>query len=219
MPAKLGEVAVALRATDGFRKNLSFSTGRTFPKHVAKNDVQCRPDRRESACFHLPIPRTGTTLNSPPSMQISSLLKPEQIKLELAQQKRCNAINEVAQLLQGNPSVTNFPGFYEELLARERIESTCLGNEIAFPHARTDYLKGMVLAVGRSPQGVWFENCGETVKLIFVIGTPKRMVTDYLSVVGGLARLLKDAGTRQKLLAATDTDEFIAALTQAELAR
>ena len=30
-------------------------------------------------------------------MQISSLLKPEQIKLELAQTKRCNAINEVAQ--------------------------------------------------------------------------------------------------------------------------
>ncbi len=36
-------------------------------------------------------------------MQSSSLLKPEQIKLELTQQKRCNAINEVAQLLQGKP--------------------------------------------------------------------------------------------------------------------
>jgi mannitol/fructose-specific phosphotransferase system IIA component (Ntr-type) len=152
-------------------------------------------------------------------MQISSLLKPEQIKLELSHQKRCTAINEVAQLLQGNPSVTNFAGFYEELLARERIESTCLGNEIAFPHARTDYLKGMVLSIGRSTRGVWFENCGETVKLIFVIGTPKRMVTDYLSVVGGLARLLKDKGTRDKLLTATDTEEFIAALSQAELAR
>jgi mannitol/fructose-specific phosphotransferase system IIA component (Ntr-type) len=152
-------------------------------------------------------------------MQISSLLKPGQIKLELEQQKRCTAINEVAQLLQPNPNVLNFPGFYEELLARERIESTCLGNEIAFPHARTDYLKGMVLAIGRSPQGVWFENCGQTVKLIFVIGTPKRMVTDYLSVVGGLARLLKDSSTREQLISAPSVEEFIAALTQAELAR
>jgi mannitol/fructose-specific phosphotransferase system IIA component (Ntr-type) len=152
-------------------------------------------------------------------MQISSLLKPDQIKLELVQTKRCNAINEVAQLLQGNPSVVNFPGFYEELLARERVESTCLGNEIAFPHARTDFLKGMVLAIGRSPQGVWFENCGQTVRLIFVIGTPKRMVTDYLSVVGGLARLLKDASTREQLIAATSVDDFIGALTQAEVAR
>ena len=152
-------------------------------------------------------------------MQISSLLNPEQIKLELDQVKRCNAINEVAQLLQTNPNVTNFAGFYEELLARERIESTCLGNEIAFPHARTDSLKGMVLAIGRSTQGVWFENSGQTVKLIFVIGTPKRMVTDYLSVVGGLARLLKDSATRESLIGAPTKDEFIAALTKAESGR
>ena len=152
-------------------------------------------------------------------MQISSLLKPDQIKLELDQAKRCNAINEVAQLLQHNPNVTNFAGFYEELLARERIESTCLGNEIAFPHARTDSLKGMVLAVGRSTGGVWFENSSQNVKLIFVIGTPKRMVTDYLSVVGGLARLLKDASTREQLLTAQGVDEFIATLTKAESGR
>ena len=152
-------------------------------------------------------------------MQISSLLKPEQIKLELDQAKRCNAINEVAQLLQSNPNVLNFAGFYEELLARERIESTCLGNEIAFPHARTDSLKGMVLAIGRSPQGVWFENSSQNVKLIFVIGTPKRMVTDYLSVVGGLARLLKDASTREQLISVPTLDEFIATLTKAESSR
>jgi len=152
-------------------------------------------------------------------MQISSLLKPEQIKMELAEQKRVNAINEVAQLLQSNPNVTNYAGFYEELLARERIESTCLGNGIAFPHARSDSLKGMVLAIGRSTQGVWFENSNETVKLVFVIGTPKRMVTDYLSVVGGLARLLKDAATREKLISAPTTEEFIDTLTQAETGR
>ena len=152
-------------------------------------------------------------------MQISSLLKSDQIKLELDQAKRCNAINEVAQLLQHNPNVTNFAGFYEELLARERIESTCLGNEIAFPHARTDSLKGMVLAVGRSTGGVWFENSSQNVKLIFVIGTPKRMVTDYLSVVGGLARLLKDATTREQLLSVQGVDEFIATLTKAESGR
>jgi mannitol/fructose-specific phosphotransferase system IIA component (Ntr-type) len=152
-------------------------------------------------------------------MQISSLLKPDQIKLELDQGKRCNAINEVAQLLQNNPNVTNFAGFYEELLARERIESTCLGNEIAFPHARTDSLKGMVLAVGRSTGGVWFENSSQNVKLIFVIGTPKRMVTDYLSVVGGLARLLKDASTREQLLTVQGVEEFIATLTKAESGR
>lgn len=169
--------------------------------------------------IHLQFPVSGQRWIDRVIMQISRLLTPAQIKLELSQQKRSSAINEVAQLLQGNPNVLNFAGFYEELLARERIESTCLGNDVAFPHARTDHLKGMVLAVGRSTSGVWFENSGQTVRLIFVIGTPKRMVTDYLSVVGGLARLLKDEATRNHLLSAASEEEFIAALTQAELAR
>lgn len=152
-------------------------------------------------------------------MQISSLLKPEQIKLKLESAKRTTAINEVAQLVQSNPAVVKWEGFYEELLARERVESTCLGNEIAFPHARTDHLKGMVLAIGRSPEGILFENCNQTVRLIFVIGTPKRMVTDYLSVVGGLARILKEPSVRENLINAATTEEFIQRLTDAENGR
>jgi mannitol/fructose-specific phosphotransferase system IIA component (Ntr-type) len=152
-------------------------------------------------------------------MQISSLLKADQIKLKLESTKRTAAINEVAQLVQANPAVVKWEGFYEELLARERVESTCLGNEIAFPHARTDHLKGMVLAIGRSPEGVFFENCNQIVRLIFVIGTPKRMVTDYLSVVGGLARILKEPTVRASLINATTTEEFIQRISEAEAGR
>jgi mannitol/fructose-specific phosphotransferase system IIA component (Ntr-type) len=149
-------------------------------------------------------------------MQISSLLKPEFVRLTLAAQKRVEAIHETAELLANHPSVAQFQPFYEELLARERVESTCLGNEIAFPHARTDALKGMVLSIGRSPQGIPFENCGQIVKLIFVIGTPKRMVTDYLKVVGGLARLLKEAKVREDLLAAESVESFLSRIAAAE---
>lgn len=149
-------------------------------------------------------------------MLISDLLKPAQVKLELSNNKRTAAIHEVALLLEGNPHVTQFQGFYDELLARERVESTCLGNHVAFPHARTDHLKGMVLAVGRSKNGVHFENSDQMVNLIFVIGTPKRMATDYLSVVGGLARVLKDCDVRQKLVEVETPEEFIEIIARAE---
>ncbi|HSI83335.1 MAG TPA: PTS sugar transporter subunit IIA [Candidatus Methylacidiphilales bacterium] len=149
-------------------------------------------------------------------MHISSLLKPEQITLAIQNSKRCPAIHEVALLAKTNPLLLQFEGFYEELLARERVESTCLGNELAFPHARTDHLKGMILCVGRSSQGILFENCGQIVKLIFVIGTPKRMVTDYLSVVGGLARLLKKPELRQELMGVATPEDFIGLIEKAE---
>ncbi|PTY04136.1 PTS glucose transporter subunit IIA [Verrucomicrobia bacterium LW23] len=149
-------------------------------------------------------------------MHISSLLKPEQITLSLQNFKRCPAIHEVALLAKSNPLLLQFEGFYEELLVRERLEPTCLGNELAFPHARTDHLKGMILCVGRSEQGVLFENCGQVVKLIFVIGTPKRMVTDYLLAVGGLVRILKKPELREELMAVTSPEAFISIIEKAE---
>jgi mannitol/fructose-specific phosphotransferase system IIA component (Ntr-type) len=149
-------------------------------------------------------------------MLISQLLQPDQVKLSLDSSKRCQAIHEVALLLEHNPNVVKFEGFYDEVLARERVEPTCLGNEIAFPHARTDHIKGMVLSVGRSQEGVLFENTNQIVRLIFVIGTPKRMAMDYLSVVGGLARILKEASTREKLLKAQTSEDFIQIISDAE---
>lgn len=139
---------------------------------------------------------------------ISKLLQPEYILLDIKNTKRTAAIHEVAVQLANHSEVKNFEAFYEELLARERVESTCLGNEVAFPHARTDHVRSMVLAVGRSKEGVWFENAEQTVRLIFVIGTPKKMVTEYLAIVGALARLLKESSIRESLMTAKTPQEF-----------
>jgi len=45
------------------------------------------------------------------------------------------------------------------------------------------------------------------------------MVTDYLSVVGGLARILKEPSVRENLINAATTEEFIQRLTDAENGR
>ena len=44
--------------------------------------------------------------------------------------------------------------------------------------------------------------------LIFVIAVPQQMVNDYLICVGALARLVRNDGTRQALLAASTPAEF-----------
>jgi mannitol/fructose-specific phosphotransferase system IIA component (Ntr-type) len=148
--------------------------------------------------------------------RLSKLLDPARITLSVQSTKRTAALNEVARLLDGHPDITNFQGFYNELLARERQDTTCLGNELALPHARTEHVKKIVLAVGRSQEGVFFENGNQTVKLLFVLGTPKANPTDYLMVVSSLCKILKDAANRDALLSAATPADFMQTLVAAE---
>ena len=150
------------------------------------------------------------------AVRLSSLLEPARIALNLQSGKRTAALHEVAQLLETHPNVANFPGFYNELLARERLDTTCLGNEIALPHARTEHVKKIVIAVGRSATGVHFENSDQNVRLIFVLGTPKSNPGDYLMLVGSLCRLIKDAASREALLNAPTPEAFIATVQELE---
>lgn len=150
------------------------------------------------------------------SARLSSLLSPENIVLSLQSTKRTQAIHEVARLLETNPDLANFQGFYNELLARERLDTTCLGNEVAIPHARTEHVKKIVIAVGRSTTGVNFENCNQNVRLMFVLGTPKNNPTDYLILVGALCRLIKEPLHRAALLSAPTPEAFIATVKDLE---
>jgi mannitol/fructose-specific phosphotransferase system IIA component (Ntr-type) len=148
--------------------------------------------------------------------RLATLVDPSRILLQVQSTKRTAAINEVAKLLEGHPDVTQFQGFYNELLARERLDTTCLGNEIALPHARTDHVQKIVLAVGRSDAGVLFENGNQTVRLLFVLGTPKANPGDYLQVVSVLCKVFKDPATRDALLKAGSPEDFRDVLVAAE---
>jgi mannitol/fructose-specific phosphotransferase system IIA component (Ntr-type) len=147
---------------------------------------------------------------------LRNLLDPSRIALAVHANRRTAALNEVARLLDGHPSVVNFTGFYNELLARDRLDTTCLGNQIALPHARTEHVTDLVLAIGRSAQGVTFEKDGQTVRLFFVLGTPKSNPMAYLQVVSTLCKIFKDATNREALLSAATPAAFAEVLLAAE---
>ena len=69
-------------------------------------------------------------------MQISSLLDPRRLKLDLVATSRVDAIEEVALQLEDSDMVLDYPKFWDELMEREKIEPTVLGHEIALPHAQ-----------------------------------------------------------------------------------
>ena len=148
--------------------------------------------------------------------RITSLLDPSLIVLQLQSTRRTAALNEIARKLDGHPEVANYAGFYDELLARDRLDTTSLGNGIALPHARTEHVSKIVMAVGRSEQGIVFDDKGEIVRLFFVLGTPKSKPGDYLAVVSALCKLLRDPADRAAFLDAPTAAAFIGAIAAAE---
>ncbi len=148
---------------------------------------------------------------------LADLLDEKQIELELHSRTRDDALREIVDLLQANGKISDAEKFLAALIDRERNASTSAEHGIAFPHARTDLVKEIVICIGRSKEGVRFENSGEPVHLIFVIGVPKQMIQDYLVCVGTLARLAKDDSIRATLLEAKTKAEFIEQLRNASL--
>jgi len=140
----------------------------------------------------------------------SQILQPTRILLDVRATEKNEAILEVAAMVRGEKDVVDFGGFCQELLDRDELRSTAAGYGVAFPHARTDAVKEIVIAGGRSTGGVRFGE--EMVNFIFVIGTPREKVSDYLVAVGGLARKLRTEKTRAALMAAKTPEEFIRAL-------
>src|SRR6201987_2750386 len=147
---------------------------------------------------------------------LADLLTEQQVVLRLRSRKALNAIREIVDVLASEISGRKIaePGaFLERVFAREQMHPSVVENGVAFPHARTDLVDEIVIGVGRSHAGIPFGENRERAHLIFVIGVPERLLSDYLVCVGTLARLVKDETIRSKLLTAETPREFIDALT------
>src|SRR5215468_3705287 len=148
------------------------------------------------------------------------LLHEQQVIMRLRSRKPANAIREIVDVLASDISgrkIDNPKAFLEQVLASEKTHPSVVENGVAFPHARTDLVDEIVIGVGRSRAGIPFGENEHRAHLIFVIGVPERMLSDYLVCVGTLARLVKDETTRSRLLDAETAYEFIEALTAGTL--
>jgi mannitol/fructose-specific phosphotransferase system IIA component (Ntr-type) len=144
---------------------------------------------------------------------LTDLLHEKQVILRLRSRKPANAIREIMQILARTGKIANPEAFLEQVLAREQMHPSVVENGVVFPHARTDLVNEIVVGVGRSRAGIPFGENQQRAHLIFVIGVPERLVSDYLVCVGTLARLVKDDAIRSTLLEAETSREFIDALT------
>ncbi|MDQ6807999.1 MAG: PTS sugar transporter subunit IIA [Verrucomicrobiota bacterium] len=149
--------------------------------------------------------------------QFHELFDPGQVVLDLAARTETEAILEIVEALRNNGRVAQYYEFANAVMEREGRSSTNTNDGVAFPHARTDLVPEIVVGIGRSKAGVRFGQSKSPVHLIFLVGVPQRMVTDYLVTVGTIARIMRPPESRSALMAAETADAFVQLLRDGAL--
>jgi len=151
-------------------------------------------------------------------LTIPDILNPRHVLLNLQASTGDEAIQQVASLLRQDDRVRDWVGFYNTLKDRAHCVETSANFQICIPHTRTDCVNNMVMSVGRAPEGVIFPGTSMPVRYIFCIGLPKEMASEYLRIIGSIARFFKDPLIIERLDAAKTAQEFIAILGEKEMA-
>ena len=144
-------------------------------------------------------------------MRISDYLKEEIICLNLKATEKEEAIRELGSFIRKAKEINNYEMFLKDVLEREKLATTGIGDGVAIPHARTDAVTGFVVAFGKSELGLEFDSIdGKKARLLFLMGTPKTAGLDeYLVLLAHLTRLLKEESFRESLLKAQSPAEII----------
>ncbi len=151
------------------------------------------------------------------SAKLSELLKPDCIELDLQGRKKPEIIREMLGVISGCVDIGNEETLFEELMERERLSSTGIGNGIAIPHCLTPHVETTQLAFGRKLDGVKFDSVdNRPATLFFLLIGPDSNPNLHLQMLSKLARYLHDGTFCRRLLTAKSSEEVIEAFRSKE---
>jgi mannitol/fructose-specific phosphotransferase system IIA component (Ntr-type) len=148
---------------------------------------------------------------------IGDVLQPDHIILALAARDPAGAIQEVLARLGGDERVKDFAALRDAVLAQPAPAIAENGCGICIAHGRTESVTSLVMAAGRSAEGIVFPKVAEPVKLVFVAGIPGAFTSEYLRIVGAIVRMCRDRHQLDRLLTTKDPARFVALLSSGEV--
>ncbi len=151
-------------------------------------------------------------------MKLIELIEKGGVTLKLKAKEKVAVIREMAQILIEKNLITDTEEFFQEILEREKLESTGIGMGVAIPHAQTQATKELALVFGRSEEGVDFSSLDKKPShLIFLVSGPKDKKEEYIRTLAKISRLVKKDEVRIALNKAKTEEEILAIIEKYDL--
>jgi len=147
-------------------------------------------------------------------MDLSELLPKEHVITVKSNEKQL-VIKELIQKLQDLGKLDNADRYYAQVMHRETLENTGVGNGFAIPHVRTDSVKKLLTIFGICNEPVEYESFdNQPVKYVMLSIFPTSLSTKYLYLVGMMARIFSNTEKREKIDAARTPSKIYPILTK-----
>jgi mannitol/fructose-specific phosphotransferase system IIA component (Ntr-type) len=146
-------------------------------------------------------------------MRLTELIQPEAVVTGVPSTSRDELLAAIVDDLDAKGFIADRSATARDLLARETVMSTGVGNGVAIPHAYTNGVKRMIAGLYRTREPIPFgapDDAG--VDLFFVVLGPKDSRRDHIRVLARVSRLIGHVDFREDLRHAEDAQAVTAVL-------
>lgn len=146
-------------------------------------------------------------------MRLANLLDEALVAHHLQATTKREAIEELLALVGKKFPDYNYKTILQSILDREEVENTSYGRGIAFPHARTDAVSEMHIAVGISPDGLSDRTPdNKPLQMICLMLTPSSIARLYLQTLSAFASFGRNPENLAAVIRATSPGTVIDAI-------
>ena len=143
-------------------------------------------------------------------MTVSDVLKNDRIALHLKSDTKESALKELTELLYKSGALTDKDAFLNDVLTRESISTTGIGNGIAIPHGKSANVLETTVAIGRSEKQLEWESVDDKpVNFIVLLAVNENDRTGvHVKLLSQMARKLASEETCRRLVDAKTAEEI-----------
>ena len=143
-------------------------------------------------------------------MKLSDLLHKDFIIADLKGTAKEDVINELVDLFKDDSRVIDLKKVREAVLEREKIMSTGVGKGFAIPHGKTNAVKEILAAFGKTDSSIDYQALdNQPVNLVFLLVGKDNMVSTHIKLLSRISRMMTKEEFRDKLRLAKSGDEIL----------